>query len=56
MKKHLYIILLILPLIGFGQGWEQTFGGEDDDWGNSVQQTTDGGVYYNGTYKFFWKW
>ena len=53
MKKHLYIILLILPLIGFGQGWEQTFGGEDDDWGNSVQQTLDGGYIITGSTRSF---
>ena len=43
--KHLYIILLVLPLIGFGQGWEQTFSGSvlSDCEGNSVQQTSDGG-------------
>jgi len=41
--KHLYILLLVLPLIGFGQGWEQTFGGSGLDVGRSVQQTIDGG-------------
>ena len=46
--KHLYIILLILPLIGFGQGWETTFGGTGFDSGRSVQQTTDGGYIITG--------
>jgi len=46
--KKLYIILLILPLIGFGQGWETTFGGTDDGYGFSVQQTNDGGYIITG--------
>jgi len=41
--KKLLLILLCLPMIGLGQGWQQTFGEGDQNWGNSVQQTTDGG-------------
>ena len=36
-------MLLFLPFIGFGQGWETTYGGTDCDVVHSVQQTTDGG-------------
>ncbi|MCZ6794555.1 MAG: hypothetical protein O7J95_13175, partial [Planctomycetota bacterium] len=33
--------------------WQQTFGGTESDWGNSVEQTSDGGyVLCGGTFSF----
>jgi len=42
--KKLLLILLCLPMIGFGQSWTQTFGdNNNDDIGRCVQQTVDEG-------------
>ncbi|MBT3418042.1 MAG: hypothetical protein HN427_04635 [Flavobacteriales bacterium] len=46
--KKLLIILLCLPFIGFGQGWEVALGSSVDDLGVSGQQTSDGGYIITG--------
>ena len=47
--KKLLLILLCLPLLGFGQGWEKNFGGAGSDVGFSVQQSYDGGYIITGS-------
>ena len=42
MKAIYTLIILFIPFLGFGQGWEQTFGGASSDYGNSVIQDIDG--------------
>ena len=52
--KKLLLILLCLPMIGFGQGWEQTYDGlayGSYDIGYSVRQTNDGGYILCGRTK-----
>jgi hypothetical protein len=48
--KKLLLILLCLPMIGFGQGWQQNYGSVNSfEAGISVQQTLDGGYIVLGT-------
>ena len=50
--KHLYILLFVLPLIGFGQGWEETYGYYLYNNIQSVQPTDDGGYIVCGSTSF----
>ena len=43
MKRVVLLVLFILPFTGFGQIWEKVYGGLNNQEGQSVKQTNDGG-------------
>ena len=46
--KKLLLILLCLPMIGFGQGWGNLYGTGALNWGNAIEQTNDSGFIITG--------
>ena len=53
MKNLILTLIITIPLTLWGQGWEQTFGGDEDDGGRSIQQITDGGYIICGKTQIF---
>jgi hypothetical protein len=48
MKKYILTLFLSLPSLLFGQAWEKTYGGSDNDYGRSAEQSSDGGYIFVG--------
>jgi regulation of enolase protein 1 (concanavalin A-like superfamily) len=53
MNNLILILIITLPLTLLGQGWEQTYGGIDHDWGTSGKQTSYGGYIITGSTSSF---
>ena len=53
MNNLILIPIITLPLTLLGQGWEQTYGGIDHDWGTSGKQTSYGGYIITGSTSSF---
>ena len=53
MRNLILTLIITLPLTLLGQGWEQTYGGYNNDYGYSVQQTQDGGYIICGQTQSF---
>ena len=49
MKNILFSLILTIPIVGFGQGFQKTFGGDSLDIGYSVQQNSDGEYIITGS-------
>lgn len=52
-RTGLVISILFCSVIGYAQGWDAAFGGDNEDWGESVLQTNDHGYILVGTSESF---